>query len=59
MAVWTDTKDNNKTYIYIWLVEVGVQTSELRRLFEYKMVTNINMAICQYKFTNIFKEVSV
>ncbi len=58
MGVWTDTKDNNKT-IYIWLVEITVQTSELNRLFEYRIVTNINMIICQYKFTNIFKEVSV
>ncbi len=58
MGVWTNTKDNNKT-IYIRLVEIGIQTSEIRRLFEYKMFTNMNMTICHYKFTNIFKEVSV
>ncbi len=54
--MWTDTKDNNKT-IYIWLVDITVQTSDV--YLNIKMVTNINMTICQYKFTNIFKEVSV
>ncbi len=59
MGVWTYTKDNQKT-IYIRLIEIIVQTSELRRLFDYNNVYKYKydyLSIQVYKC--IFKEVPV